>query len=400
MSAEDGSNARRRNRVLNAIGEGYRTTLDLEHHLAMDRGAVVRHLTSLERQGLVRYHRQTDSYDLTEAAPMFPRRKNPTDSQPVVSPANAGNPGAATSRRAADAAVAAPLSLEAQRDDLVHAMDPHALAIDAVGDDSVLLARLDAALEQGMPSPDLRAVPRYRRAAAVETALDEWARGTLGGPCSVCGCTVARRGYLPHRSIDGPASTPSFQNGKCDFCREILRTTDEDRLMRHVFSAKVGLRNFDGRGYGKYIPTFAELKQELPGIRPGEPWSYIPQGLLDGILKAADFPRHCFVTTRRDSLLHSFDNITAPIHDDSTLPAVKQRVPVFVEPTEREKRLEREWQEFQERSAKFRASFKEEQTRSIDYVDPHGGLPKTFHYLSASAPGSPVTGGILVPLGK
>lgn len=341
------------------------------------------------RTARAHYERRHDDRVYREVSDMFNSRRNPPPSPP-----------AAAAHSPATAAGAA-ASLEAQRDDLVHAMDPHALAIDAVGDDSVLLARLDATLEQGMPSPDLRAVPRYRRAAAVETALDEWARGTLGGPCLTCGCTVARRGYLPHRSIDGPAPTPSFNNGKCDFCREITRTMDEDRLLRHVFSAKVGLRNFDVQGHGKFLLTFAELREQVPSVRPTvEPWGYVPRAALEGILKGADFPRHCFITTRRDQLIHSFDGIVPPIHDDSTLPPVKKRVPVFVEPTEREKRLEREWAEFQERSAKFRADFKKEQTRSIDYVDPHGALPKTFHYLSASAPGSPVTGGILVPLGK
>lgn len=306
------------------------------------------------------YERRESDRVYREVSDMFNSRRNPT---PTVTPA---------ASLSSVAAAGAPVSLEEQREALILAMEgPHALALDAVRDDSGLRDRLSDAVDQGMSVIDLSGVPRYRRAAAVETALDEWARGTLGGPCSVCGCNVARRGYQPHRSIDGEPPTPSFQNGKCDFCREALRIMDLDRLLRHVFSAKVGIRHFGDKGEGRFIATFAELKEQLPSVRPGEPWGYIPRAALTGILKAADFPRQAFVQNRREQLLHSFDGIVPPVHDPATLPPNPSHP--GVEWPEREKRVKREareWAEFQERSAKFRAGFKEQQTRSIDVVYP------------------------------
>jgi len=334
-------------------------------------------LNALVRKGLASYDVTANRWNITEEGAM---RFRSTKNSPAAAPnrnqsgdrrdLNGGggsNSGAGATHPASAPASTATTEAEA----LLVEMDPHALAFRAVREEADLHERLTAAIADGLPPLDLLDVPRRKRLVAVEDALDGWEKSTIGGPCSVCGTVSARAGYIAQGSMVEP-SRPSFINGRCLWCHEALRHITADRLRSMMLGALVGLKNLNGTNAG--VPFYSELKERLPDLRPStEPWGYISPALLSGIVKALDLPRHCYVTTPREQIIHSFDTITARIWAEDELPTPRVYPPVFVEPSPNVKRAEKEYAAFRARREAEKADWIKQREATFDLVDASGG---------------------------
>lgn len=347
---------------------------------APDREEVLDAFTDLERLGLATYDPSNLHWTLTTEGRTAMRFSKKTSHAAATVTTTSGASGllggvGLNSGAGVDSSSSpAPASVTASAEALLIEMDgPHALALRAVRDEPTLHERLAEAISEGMPPVDLTETPRYRRAAVVDEETALWASRTRGGPCAICGARSARTGYLPRSSMDVP-SVPSFSTLRgapaCNFCVEIhLASGGQSRPAVNAFKALAGLRSLNGANLE--IPTFSEFAAHVP-TRPGEPWSYITPAFVQGLLRALDLPPHCYITTERDSRLHSFDNLRAKRWDVADLPKPKPTPQVVLEPSPREKQARREHAAFTKRREAERAERQHFREQTFDLVDSGG----------------------------
>lgn len=139
--------------------------------------------------------------------------------------------------------------IEAERDrlrELFHG--PGHVARQAIGEDPVLVERLDKATADGLVI-DLANVPRFRRGAEVERLLVEFEQAVSGGPCAWCGTVKPRRGrqvvgYRPGAHDTEPGwSMPWNGLPCCAWCRDVIGERGEVGLRGLVFRAAASIKS-------------------------------------------------------------------------------------------------------------------------------------------------------------